>query len=117
MAPRAWIGYLVGFIASNIWQIWNPHCQKVVEERDVVFDETCFYDSDLPLSEDIPVNLPAPVVETLQLPRIIREADAIESEPSIDLYSDDNDPSNQETCLLIPQEQMTTNLRPSSVPK
>ena len=89
MAPRAWIGYLVGFIASNIWQIWSPCRQEVVEERVVVFDETHFYDPDLPLLEDTPVTLPAPVVETLQLPQVIREADATESEPPVDLYSDE----------------------------
>ena len=51
---RVWISYMVGCHASNIWQIWNPCHQEVVQERDVIFDETLFYDPDLPLPQDIP---------------------------------------------------------------
>jgi hypothetical protein len=39
MAPRAEIGYLVGYVASNIWRVWFPHLDTVREVRDVVFDE------------------------------------------------------------------------------
>ena len=76
MAPRAWIGYMVGFVASNIWQIWHPRHQQVFNERDVTFDETLFYDPDLPLPQDIPIRLPPPMVEMIQLPPAIKEADA-----------------------------------------
>ena len=44
MASRAWIGYLVGFMVLNIWKIWNPHCQEVVEEQDMEFNKSLFYD-------------------------------------------------------------------------
>jgi len=88
MAPRAWIGYLVGFIASNIWQIWSPRHHEVFNERDVVFDESLFYDPDLPPPQDTLINLPLQVVETIQLPPAIREADAeLDTEPTFnDLY-------------------------------
>ena len=43
MAPRAVVGYLVGFIASNIWRIWLPEQKKVISARDVKFDETKQY--------------------------------------------------------------------------
>ena len=66
---------MVGFIASNIWQIWHPHHQQVFNEQDVTFDETLFYDPDLLLPQDIPIRLPAPVVEIIQLPPAIKEAD------------------------------------------
>lgn len=93
MAPRAWIGYLVSFEASNIWQIWNPHHQEVVKERDVIFDESLFYDPDLPLPQDLLISLPDPAVQTSQLPLAIQEADAETSahhEPHGDeLYDDD----------------------------
>lgn len=39
MAPRAAIGYLVGYVASNIWRVWLPHLDAVKEVRDVIFDE------------------------------------------------------------------------------
>jgi len=101
MAPRACIGYLVGFIASNIWRIWSPRHQEVFNERDVVFDESLFYDPDLPPPpEDIPINLPPQVVETIQLPPAIREADAeLDTEPTFDdLYE-----GNCETHPSIPR--------------
>lgn len=44
MEPRAEIGYLVGYVASNIWRIWFPHRQKAENVRDAVFDETKGYD-------------------------------------------------------------------------
>ncbi|KAL3702653.1 hypothetical protein TMatcc_011232 [Talaromyces marneffei ATCC 18224] len=42
MAARAQIGYLVGYEAHNIWQIWVDHPKgfRVIRARDVIFDET-----------------------------------------------------------------------------
>jgi hypothetical protein len=53
MAARAETGYLVGFVASNIWKIWLPRLNKVVEVRDVVFDENVRY-SDTEAAQPIP---------------------------------------------------------------
>ena len=73
---RAWIGYMVGYHAFNIWQIWNPHHQEVVQERDVIFNEILFYDPDLPLPQDIPVHLPDPQpFQSVQIPLAVLEAD------------------------------------------
>jgi hypothetical protein len=44
MAPRAEIGYLVGYDASNIFKIWMPEERSVVRARDVEFDEDAFFD-------------------------------------------------------------------------
>ena len=41
--PRAHIGYLVGYHASNIWKIWIPSLDKIILSRDVEFDETKHY--------------------------------------------------------------------------
>lgn len=40
MASRARLGYLVGYVASNIWKIWFPATGVVRQEREVIFDET-----------------------------------------------------------------------------
>ena len=37
--PKAWVGFLVGYNASNIFRIWNPQDGKISITRDVVFDE------------------------------------------------------------------------------
>jgi len=44
MAPKAHIGYLYGYGASNIYRICVPALQKVLRTRDVVFDESTMYD-------------------------------------------------------------------------
>ena len=43
MRPRAFIGWLVGYTASNIWRIWIPESRHVLVSRDVIFDETVVY--------------------------------------------------------------------------
>ncbi|ODM16171.1 hypothetical protein SI65_08605 [Aspergillus cristatus] len=117
MAPRAWIGYLVGFIASNIWQIWSPRHQEVFNEQDVVFDESLFYDPDLPQPQDIPINLPPQVVETIQLPPAIREADAeLDTEPTFDDLYEGNCKSHPSISHTEPTAHTQTN-EDSSNPK
>jgi hypothetical protein len=55
MRPRAMIGYLMGYKASNIWRIWVPRAYKVINTRDCVFDKTSFYAPNTPnhLIDDI----------------------------------------------------------------
>jgi len=43
LESRCWIGYLTGFIAHNIWKVWNPRTKKTTTVRDVKFDETTLY--------------------------------------------------------------------------
>jgi hypothetical protein len=42
--PRAQVGYLVGYDSTNIYRIWIPHKGTVISTRDVIFDETTFFD-------------------------------------------------------------------------
>jgi hypothetical protein len=42
--PRAHIGYLVGYDSTNIYRIWIPEKGTVISTRDVIFDETTFFD-------------------------------------------------------------------------
>jgi hypothetical protein len=39
LAPRAAIGYLVGYNSTNIFRIWIPGQKRVITTRDVTFDE------------------------------------------------------------------------------
>jgi hypothetical protein len=41
--PRAHVGYLVGYVASNIYRIWVPELKKVIITRNVTFNESHFY--------------------------------------------------------------------------
>ncbi|KAI1006049.1 hypothetical protein K3495_g2172 [Podosphaera aphanis] len=46
LTERAWIGYLVGFEAHNIWRIWHPTSREIVRVRDVVFQESRLFCDD-----------------------------------------------------------------------
>lgn len=54
MEARAQIGYLVGYEAHNIWQIWVDHPKgfRVIRARDVIFDETKRYDPKHPFARE-----------------------------------------------------------------
>ena len=57
LQPRAHIRYLVGYNSTNIFRIWVPSLKRVIESRDVTFDETKFYDPtaiDLELQQALP---------------------------------------------------------------
>ena len=47
LAPRAAIGYLVGYETYNIWRIWIPTKRRVIRARDVQFNEDEFYNPTL----------------------------------------------------------------------
>lgn len=57
MNPRAEIGFLVGYMASNIYKIWFPHKGKVRHIRDAVIDETRKYSPDYEKLQPIPMPL------------------------------------------------------------
>ena len=40
ITPRADIGWLVGYVASNMWKVWLPEQHRIVTSRDIIFDET-----------------------------------------------------------------------------
>src|SRR5437764_10171220 len=44
LAPCAKIGYLVGYQSTNIYRIWIPQDEEVRPEKDVIFDESTFFD-------------------------------------------------------------------------
>lgn len=41
--PKAWIGYLIGYRSSNIFRVWIPSMSRIINTRDVVFDETAVF--------------------------------------------------------------------------
>ncbi|KAJ6436127.1 pogo transposable element [Purpureocillium lavendulum] len=49
LSPRAHVGYLVGYQASNLYRIWVPKLNRVILSRDVRFNEEEFFD---PTKED-----------------------------------------------------------------
>lgn len=63
LAPRAEVGYIVGYLASNAWYVWFPSTNKVKPVRDAVIDETLQYDPNRPIYVENP--MPTPLGEIL----------------------------------------------------
>ncbi|KAJ6061516.1 uncharacterized protein N7446_005636 [Penicillium canescens] len=57
MNPRAEVGFLVGYLAANVWKIWFPQHGKVRLVRDAVFDESRRYSLGFQPSQPIPMPL------------------------------------------------------------
>ena len=53
--PRGHIGYLVGYVASNIYRIWIPRLGKVITTRNVLFNENIYFDPRTESSTEQPV--------------------------------------------------------------
>jgi hypothetical protein len=73
LAPCASIGYLVGYDLTNIYCIWILSLRKVIRTRDVIFDETSFYN---PKGQDIDYLLKEALEDTIQtisLPKPLHE--------------------------------------------
>ena len=68
--PRAHVGYLVGYRASNIYRIWVPALQKVITTRDVTFDEDTHFDPQDEQKEGILIQEYDSMVEVLKMPDI-----------------------------------------------
>ena len=63
--PQAYIGYLVSYDSTNIFQIWIPSQEKVILTWDVMFDKRKQYD---PTIYEIPTS--KEIVDTIKAPRI-----------------------------------------------
>ena len=75
LAPRARIGYLVGYQSTNIYRIWFPQLEEVRPEKNVAFNELVFFDPkelDKP-AEDIIVTIDIPILPITPLGGFISE--------------------------------------------
>lgn len=80
--PRAFRGYLVGYVSTSIWRVWVPAKRKVISVRDVSFKETEFFDSKKVL---VPQQLMTSIDEAwgeaeVELTPAVREMEEIEAD-------------------------------------
>jgi hypothetical protein len=98
VSPRAHIGYLVGYKASNIYRIWVPTLERVITTRNVTFDETLFFsDKKFELARDTAVK----VVD------VLHEDEIRDSGAAFDHLSS---PSTERTSQAIPMRSPPDNL-------
>ena len=75
--PRAHIGYLVGYVASNIYRIWVPQLDQVIVTRNVVFDESKLYSKTLEQQAGQPVAITKMVLEVIEEDETDQDAGSI----------------------------------------
>ena len=107
LAPRAKIGYLIGYQSTNIYRVWIPQDEEVRSEKDVIFDETTFFDPrelEEPVSEVI-IIMKIPVLSMMPSGRLILEDFRSEwmlsdNATPIDIPDSDKMPLSQSTLAL-----------------
>jgi hypothetical protein len=98
--PRGVIGYLVGYVATNIYRIWIPEIDRVITTRNVTFDEHTYYDPD-------------EVASPLQVQQITRLTRALQDEdPELDVLVQQALWSSMEASLTpaTPTTELTAEL-------
>src|ERR1700716_3876703 len=81
LALQVYIGYLVGYDSTNIYQVWIPSRDKVICIQDVTMNDDLFYNlSDLDIG-DILREEADRLIKTLDLPET--------QEPEFEVYKDD----------------------------
>jgi hypothetical protein len=104
LAPRANIGYLVGWDSTNIFRIWVPVLKRVIRTRDVTFDESQGFDpKDLEITE-LPEIIKTIRLIALQERDIDADADTEHLQPIVDPTEESMDISDQ---IQQPQSTQT----------
>jgi hypothetical protein len=117
-APRAWIGFLVGYTSSNSFRVWNPLHKEVFTTRDVSFNEQQLFDGRTEsLRDDLrQQNLEAIRQRIEELVAIQAQAEQWLSQPpdeeADEVIGEDNDdlfgehsPSNCEAVGKVPESE------------
>ncbi len=94
LKSRAWIGFLVGYDSTNIYQIWNPVFNKVIQTRDVIFDEKMVFDGDIEAAKlELKKTQTAQNMSLDQLAELLQQLDETEArrqaEPDMLILDDD----------------------------
>ncbi len=88
LEPRAHIGYLVGYDSTNIFRIWIPSIQRIISTRDVTFDESLFYDPNVP---DLAKQLKVHIDQIIDLVEISHPSSLLDQDLALDTNSDTED--------------------------
>jgi hypothetical protein len=95
LAPRANVGYLVGWDSTNIFRVWVPILKRVIRTRDVTFDESHGFDP-----KDLEITEMPEIINTIRLIALQEhdadtDADTEHYQHTIDPAEDNADATNQ----------------------
>ena len=72
--PRAHIGYLTGFDATNIYHVWVPHLKRIFRARNVQIDETVKFDPANPHLDPLMITEVDDLIRLIEIPDLPDEA-------------------------------------------
>ena len=114
LQERAHIGYLVGYVGTNVYRIWLPDRNEVIATRDVRFDENTTYDPAEEGITPIPQGIQDPwveCVEVLELPDLGSEE---ATEPTPEDF--DDEPLTKDSITVATSPQIAQEATPPSSP-
>lgn len=108
LQERAHIGHLIGYDSTNIFRVWTPSQRKVIRTRDVIFDESSFYD---PHEPDLAQLITEPMLDVtvFDLPNMDLDTRITEIES-------DEDDIEINIPHVVPTKENTTRYLPSPEP-
>lgn len=118
-APRAHIGYLVGYDSTNIYRIWIPSRNIVLSTRDVIFDESRLYDPNEPDLVDLLSTEPEYICEVIHVRPLVTLTEELTQTtpesfiPNATAIGSANDAGHSRTSRIQPR--MKHRFRPLSV--
>jgi hypothetical protein len=75
--PRADVGYLVGYDSTNIYRVWIPHQRRVISIRDVIFDESKFFNGRKEQMTTLEMSELDDLVQRIELPDQVAQNEAV----------------------------------------
>jgi hypothetical protein len=78
--PRADMGYLVGYDSTNIYRIWIPYQGRVISTRDVIFDESKFFNGRKKQITTLEMSELDDLVQRVELPDQVAQNEAVAEE-------------------------------------
>jgi hypothetical protein len=85
---RAHIGYLVGYIGTNIYKMWVPSLDQVIVTRNLMFNKSTFYEGDP--KEEMPVEQATQIADALHDGELINAAEEVDIPLPGQVLSDQN---------------------------
>lgn len=74
--PRGYIGYLVGYYATNIYHIWVPQLNRVIITRNIMFNKEILYAPKQEKEEGQPLKILQTIVEEIDKSRELQDTKA-----------------------------------------
>jgi hypothetical protein len=117
LAPRANVGYLVGWDSTNIFRVWVPVLKRVIRTRDVTFDESHGFDP-----KDLEITEMPEIINTIRLIALQEhdadgDADTEHHQHTIDPTEDNADTTNQTSHQYSTQTKGVGLITPESTPE